>query len=77
MRGMVWFLGVLVILLGFECRSSSAWQWTAVWGSAAVLWFLGGCLILLVGLYRRAFDKTRAGALDALRRAAQTPPAPK
>lgn len=74
---MIWFLGVLVILLGFEVRSSSAWQWTAAWISAAVLWFLIGCFVLLYSLARTAFDKTRAGAADAFRRGLQTPPAPK
>lgn len=77
MRGMVWFLGVFVILLGFEVRSSNAWQWAVVWGIAAALWFLIGCGLLAFGVAKTAFDKTRAGAVDALRRGVQTPPAPK
>lgn len=77
MRGMIWFLGVFVILLGFECRSSQTWQWMAVWLSAAVLWLLVGCGIVLFSLAKTAFDKTRAGAADALRRGIGVPPAPK
>lgn len=77
MKGMTWFLGVFVILLGFECRSSNAWQWTVVWLSAAVLWFLIGCGVLLFSLAKTAFDKTRAGATEALKRGLASPLAPK
>lgn len=77
MRGMVWFLGVMVILLGFEVRSSSTWQWAVAWSCAAALWFLIGCGLLLFGLAKTAFDKTRAGAADALKRGLVPPPAPK
>lgn len=77
MKGMTWFLGVFVILLGFECRSSNALQWTVVWLSAAVLWFLIGCGVLLFSLARTAFDKTRAGAAEALKRGLASPLPPK
>lgn len=77
MRVMVWFLGVFVILLGFEVRSSNAWQWAAVWGSAAVLWFLVGCISAIYGLAKKAFDKSRAAATETLKRGLASPPAPK
>lgn len=74
---MIWFLGVFVILLGFEVRSSQTWQWALVWGIAGALWFFVGCIALLYRMSRAAFDKTRAGALDAFRRGLSTPPAPR
>ena len=77
MRGMIWFLGVLVILLGVENMGSHAWQWLAVWASAAAVWLLVGCAVILFRVTRAALDKSRAGALETIRKGLASAPAPK
>lgn len=75
MKGVVWFLGALLIVLGAEGMGSSSWHWSAVRIVAAVLWFLVGCGLALVGLARFAANKARAGADTSLRRAERVAPA--
>lgn len=67
MKGVVWFLGALLIVLGAEGMGSSSWHWSAVRIVAAGLWFLVGCGLAFVGLARLA-GKARDGAFNSLRR---------
>lgn len=74
MRGLTWLVGVMVILLGLELRPANSGGWTAVFISAAVLWFFVGCVLGVYALSRVASAKM-AGRTGSGSRAGRVPPA--
>ncbi len=74
MKFLTWLLGVMVILLGVQVRGSAPSGWTAVWMSAAVLWFFAGVVMGGISLAKLVAGKVGAGALSGL--SSRRPPAP-
>ncbi len=76
MKLLTWLLGVMVILLGLELRSVGPGGWTAVWMSAAVLWFFAGVVMGGISLAKLVAGKVGAGVLRGPlgRPAAAAPP---
>lgn len=77
MRALTWFLGVLVVLAGLQSKPSDAPAWTAVWVSAAVLWFFLGVGLLVLMLSKVVTGKMGAGLNAASRQPRPEVPAPK
>jgi hypothetical protein len=74
MRFLTWLLGVMVVLLALEISRDELAGWTAVWITAAIVWFFAGAFSGLVALAKLTSGKVGAGG--ALRRAMQQPQAP-
>ncbi len=76
MKFLTWMIGVFVILLGLQAKGSGPSGWTAVWISAAVLWFFAGAVLGLVSLAKLVAVKGGAGTLRGLGGSRPAAPAP-
>jgi hypothetical protein len=77
MRALTWLVGALVILLGLSLRAGGWSMWTAVWVSAAVLWFFVGVGLAVVSIAKLAAGKMGAGLNAASGPRPRGVPAPK
>ena len=77
MKGLTWLVGALVVLAGLQCRPSDAPAWTAVWVTAAVLWFFLGVGLSIALIAKVVTGKLGAGLNAAPRQPRPGAPAPK
>jgi hypothetical protein len=76
MRGLTWFLGVMIALLGVQLGRLTPGAWTVAWVIAAVLWFFVGCGLGASALYRLAVTKRVPGVASSFRGGQETHPRP-
>ncbi len=65
MKFLHWSVGVMQILTGLMLAWSIAPAWRWVWLPIAVVWFLVGCVLGLLGLSALVSGKWRMGAARA------------
>ncbi len=76
MRFLTWLLGVFVVLLALELSRAVAPGWTAVWVTAAVVWFFAGAGLGVSWLLQLVSGKVGAGGVAGFPRPRSAPPAP-
>lgn len=74
---MTWLVGALVIVLGLSQRGLGSSSWTAVWITAAVLWFFLGVGLVVLVVSKVVTGKIGAGLNAAPRQPRPGAPAPK
>ncbi len=77
MKFLHWCVGVMQVLTGLMLAWSLAPAWRWVWLPIAVVWFLVGCVLGLVGLNALVSGKWRMGAVRGLQAGAPHAPTSK